>query len=75
MAITSYSIKRVGDATYVTVTSGLSDTIYYHWYIDGAWVASSRAASWQFQVPAGAKVEIIAPRDVQDACRRVNASF
>lgn len=38
MAITSYAKARHGRVTKVTVISDLSGTIYYHWYLDGAWL-------------------------------------
>lgn len=48
MAITAYSSVRHGNATTVTVTSDLSGTIYYHWYSDGAYIASTTSASRSF---------------------------
>lgn len=32
----------------VTVTSDLSGTIYYHWYIDGAYIASTMSPAYSF---------------------------
>jgi hypothetical protein len=39
MAITSYTQQRFGAVTRVTVESDLAAAVYYHWYLDGAWVA------------------------------------
>lgn len=39
MAITSYIVTRLATATIVRVASDLSGTIFYHWYIHGAYVS------------------------------------
>jgi len=48
MAITSYTQQRLGNATVVTVVSDLGGTVYYHWYVDGALVASTEVPTWTF---------------------------
>ena len=58
MAITSYSTTRLGDTTVVTVTSDLTDTIYYHWYVDGQWVGMTTQPSRGFQVSAGEQLRV-----------------
>ena len=58
MAITSYSQQRLGNATVVTVVSGLSGTIYYHWYLDGSLVASTEVPTWTFFVEAAEQLRV-----------------
>jgi len=58
MAITSYSATRTGNCTTVTVTSDLSGAIYFHWYIDGAFVATTRSPSRSFFLELGEQVRI-----------------
>ena len=58
MAITSYQQQRFGAVTVVTVTSDLSGTIYYHWYIDGAFIASTQLPTRSFILEAGEQVRI-----------------
>jgi len=66
VAITGYTRARVGNLTRVTVTSGLSGTIYYHWYIDGAWVGSGRSPTRTFHLPADDQVVLVC-QDTNDA--------
>lgn len=40
MSVT-YSTTRIGGITRVTVTSTLTPPVYYHWWLDGSWVAST----------------------------------
>lgn len=58
MAITSYSQTRIGTTTLVTVVSDLAGTIYYHWYLDGAYIASTGRPSYGFVLEAGDRVRI-----------------
>lgn len=58
MAITSYQQQRFGTVIIVTVTSDLSGTIYYHWYIDGAFIASTQSPTRSFILEAGDQVRI-----------------
>lgn len=41
MSITSTSTVRQGNTTTVSVTTGLSGLVYFHWYVDGEYVGSS----------------------------------
>lgn len=58
MSITAYQTTRLGNVTTVRVTSGLSGTIYYHWYLDGFWVASTTAPRRDFLLPLGDQVRV-----------------
>jgi len=58
MAITSYTQQQFGTLTVVTVVSDLSGTIYYHWYIDGAYIASTQSPTRGFTFEAGDEVRI-----------------
>ncbi len=51
--------------TEVSVTSDLAGTIFYHWYIDGTWIASTNSAVYAFRLPAGdeARIEAIDTND------------
>jgi len=66
MAITAYSQQQVGNVTIVTVTSGLSGTIYYHWYLDGLWQGVTQAPSKSFVLGVGkqARIEVNDTNDV-----------
>jgi hypothetical protein len=50
MAITGYSQTRQGGVTIVTATSDLSGTIYYHWYVDGAWVSGGQGNGFSIRL-------------------------
>ena len=56
--ITDYQQTLIGNLVSVTVTSDLSGTVYYHWYVDGTWVASTTAASYAFRLAVGDQVQI-----------------
>lgn len=58
MAILSYSQTRIANVTEVAVVSDLSGTIYYHWYLDGAYVGMSQGASRAFALLAGEQARI-----------------
>lgn len=58
MAITAYSQVRVGSTTTVTVTSDLTGVIYYHWYVDGAYVGMTLLPTRTFQLEPGEQVRI-----------------
>lgn len=58
MAITAYNQTRQGNVTIVTVTSGLGGTVYYHWYIDGAFVATTLTPTRSFVLEVGEQVRI-----------------
>lgn len=61
MTITAYDIVRGPLATTVTVTSDLSGTIYYHWYIDGSYLGMTTGTSKTFQLEPGdqQKLEVL----------------
>ena len=43
MAITGYSQVRSGNVTTVTAASDLTGTVYFNWYVDGAFVSVTTA--------------------------------
>lgn len=59
MAITSYSKVRHKGTTKVTVVSGLSGTVYYHWYLDGAWLGVTTDPNYTVYLEAGDQAEIV----------------
>ena len=59
MAITSYTATRFRDRVTVTVTSDLSGTIYYHWYVDGAYTGRTEIPSKSFYLPSGDQARIV----------------
>jgi hypothetical protein len=65
MAITDTETVRIGSATLVTVTSDLSGTIYYHWYLDGQYVGISTDGTWTFYLDeeTQARVEVVDTND------------
>lgn len=58
MSITAYSQRRYGRSVEVSVTSDLSGTVYYHWYMDGAYMSVSTASRKTFMLEPGEKVRI-----------------
>jgi len=65
MAITNYQLSAMGNVTVVTVTSDLEGTVYFHWYVDGAYVASTTAATWSVFLEPGEEVRLEA-KDTDD---------
>lgn len=65
MSITAYSTVRLGEVTEVTVTSNLSGTIYYHWYVYGVYIGMSTSTSWLFYLADGeqGRIECIDTND------------
>lgn len=59
MAITSYSKKRHGRLTKVTVVSDLTGTVYYHWYLDGAWLGVTTDPNYSIFLEAGEQAELV----------------
>lgn len=61
MTITAYQQTRIDDVTTVIVTSDLVGQIFYHWYLDGAYLGATDTPQRSFSVPAGdqARVEVI----------------
>ena len=68
MAITNYSAQRIGQTVLVTVVSDLSgDDIYYHWYLDGAWLGYTRnEPTFAVYLPPSDTAEIVC-QDTADA--------
>ena len=59
MAITSYSQKRFGALVEVTVTSGLSGTIWYHWYVDGQYVGVTVGPARSFHLGVDEQARVV----------------
>lgn len=61
----TYTQSRNGNVTTVTVTSSLSGTVYYHWYLDGTWVAVTTTNHYSFMLLPGeqARVEVLVSND------------
>lgn len=62
MSITSTSTIRQGGTTTVSVTTDLSGTVYFHWYVDGEYVGGTSAtgggSSWTFSLGQGFQSQI-----------------
>lgn len=58
MAITSLTSQRNDSLVTVTAVSDLSGTVYYHWYIDGAYVARTTSPVWTLHLEVGEQVRI-----------------
>lgn len=48
MTVTYGSPTRIGNYVTITVTSDLVGTVYFHWYLDGAWVGETRTGERTF---------------------------
>lgn len=61
MSITNITTQRIGQTTIVTAVSGLGGMVYFHWYVDGAYVGVSQAGTRSFAVAAGeqSRIEVI----------------
>jgi hypothetical protein len=62
VTITALEQTRNGDVTTLTATSDLAGTVFFHWYVDGAWVGRTTSGVRSFQLPAGEQARV----DVQD---------
>ena len=58
MAITGYSQVRSGNVTTVTATSDLTGTVYFNWYVDGAFVSVTTTPTMSFSLEPGEQVRI-----------------
>ena len=58
MSITAIDQVKDGRTTTVTATSSLSGTVYYHWYIDGAWIDCTTTNVYTFVLEYGEQVRI-----------------
>lgn len=67
MAITSYSQERSGDTTIITVVSDLTGLVYYHWYVDGQYAATTTAPTWSLTLEEGeqVRVEVVDTNDAE----------
>lgn len=63
--ITAYRTTRAGQTTTVRVTSNLAGTVFYHWYLDGAWIGrtTSPEKSFVLDLSDQARVDVV---DVND---------
>lgn len=63
--ITSYNQVRAGQATVVTVVSDLGGTIFYHWFVDGAYVGRTAAPEKSFALDLAdqARVDVVDTND------------
>jgi hypothetical protein len=61
MAITFQKSVRIGDTTIVTVTSSLTGTVYFHWYVDGVYVGVTTSGTKSLFLPVGgmARIEVV----------------
>lgn len=53
-----YSVIRSEYVTTVTVTSDRPPTVYYHWYVDGVFIASTRSPTRSFRLSQSEQVRI-----------------
>ncbi len=65
MSITAYNVERLENVSEVTVTSSLSGTIYFHWWLDGLYQGASTSASRAFftDVAQQARIEVVDSND------------
>jgi len=65
MAITSTMTTRIGQITLVIVTSGLTPPVYFHWYLDGAYMGMTGEGSFSLALKEDeqARVEVIDTTD------------
>jgi hypothetical protein len=61
----SYAQRRDGNVTTVTVTTNLGGAVYYHWYLDGIWVAVTTSNQYSFVTAPDeqARIECIPTQD------------
>jgi len=65
MSITATTAVRIGNAVLVAVTSSLSGTVYYHWYVDGVWAGRTTTPQHTLYVgdDAQARIEVVDTTD------------
>jgi hypothetical protein len=63
--ITSYQQTRLGNTTTITVTTDLAGVVWFHWYVDGIYQATTQAPSYTVLVPddAQARIDVIDTTD------------
>ncbi len=54
----TFAQRRDGNVSTVTVTTNLAGTVYYHWYVDGVWVAVTNSNHFSFVAAAGEQSRI-----------------
>lgn len=54
----TYQLVRLGETTEVTVTTTISDVVWYCWYLDGAYVGKTSVPTRSFHVPAGEQLRL-----------------
>ncbi len=54
----TYSVVRSDYVTTVTVTSDRPATVYFHWYVDGVFIASTRSPTRSFRLSQGEQLRI-----------------
>jgi hypothetical protein len=59
-------LQREGNTVTATATSLRGGVVYYHWYIDGAYVATTITNVWSFTLEVGERVRV-AVIDTNDA--------
>lgn len=61
----TYSQELRGGIATVTVTSSLSGVVYYHWYVNGSWVAVTVTNYYSFAAPIDGqdRVEVLVSND------------
>ncbi len=66
MTITAIDQVQDQETTIVTATSDLSGTIFFHWYMDGAFIATTEIASYSFYLldDEQVRIEVIDTNDV-----------
>lgn len=67
MAIATQTIRVSGNEVTVEVTSTLSGTVYFHWYLDGIWQGRTLSGRRMFYLDAGdqARVDVLDTNDAQ----------
>ena len=66
MSITAYNQTRIGSISRIEVTSSLTGTIYYHWYIDGLHIASGQSPVYVLYLSENDQAEVVC-QDTNDA--------
>lgn len=62
-----YHVVRIGETVEVTVTTTMSDVVWYFWYADGAYLGKTAGPTKTFQVPAGEQLRLdCVPTDQED---------
>ena len=57
--ITSYTKKTQRSLTVVTVTTTLTGTVYFHWYLDGTWLGFTQTPEFSVHMDEGDQGELV----------------